>query len=184
MPMLKARAMTEQEADKLRHLAHSRTESHRKVQRARIVWLSQQGWRVPRIAEQVQLCDRTVRRWIQRFNREGLAGFEDEPRCGRPPTYTHEQVGEVIQTALTSPQVLNEMIQLDPPLPFGAWTLDRLAAYFKEYRGLRISRDRIAVLLRREGLKWRMQERWFSEQAKLAGKEGKADPLFAEKRGS
>jgi len=26
-----------------------------------------------------------------------------------------------------------------------------------------------------------MQERWFSEQAKLAGKEGKADPLFAEK---
>ena len=182
--MLKARAMTEEEADKLRKLAHSRTESHQKVQRARIVWLSREGWRVPRIAEEVHLCDRTVRRWIERFNREGLAGFEDEPRSWRPPTYTQEQVGEVIQTALTDPQVLSRTLQLDPPLPYGAWTLDRLAAYFKEYRNLPISRDRIAVLLRREGLRWRMQERWFSEQAKLAGKEGKADPLFAQKRGS
>lgn len=181
--MLKARPMTEEEAEKLRRLAHSRTEPHQKVQRARIVWLSREGWRVPSIAQEVQLCGRTVRRWIERFNQQGMAGFEDEPRSGRPPTYTQEQVGEVIQVALTEPQVLNETLQLDPPLPFGVWTLDRLAAYMREYRGIPISRDRIAVLLRREGLKWRMQERWFSEQAKLAGKEGKADALFAEKRG-
>ncbi len=181
--MLKVRVMTEEEADKLLRLAHSRTEPHHKVQRARIVWLNREGWRVARIAEEVHLCDRTVRRWIERFNHEGLAGFEDEPRSGRPPTYTQEQVGEVIQAALTGPQVLNQTLQLEPPLPFGAWTLDRLAVYLKEYRGIPISRDRISVLLRREGLKWRMQERWFSEQAKLAGKEGKADPLFAEKRG-
>ena len=181
--MLKVRAMTEQEADKLGKLAHSRTAPLSKVQRARIVWLSREGWRVARIAEEVQLCGRTVRRWIERFNREGLEGFEDEPRPGRPPTYTQEQVGEVIQAALTDPQTLSHSLQLAPPLPFGAWTLDRLAAYLQEYRGIPISRDRIAVLLRREGLKWRMQERWFSEQAKLAGKEGKADPIFAEKRG-
>src|SRR6476620_1765174 len=181
--MLKTRPMTEQEADRLRKLAHSRTEPHNKVQRARIVWLSREGWRISSIAQEVHLCDRTVRRWIERFNHEGFAGFEDEPRSGRPPTYTQEQVGEVIQTALTEPQMLSQTMQLDPPLPFGAWTLDRLAAYLKEYRDIPISRDRIAVLLRREGLKWRMQERWFSEQAKLAGKEGRADPFFAEKRG-
>lgn len=181
--MLKVRHMTEQEAGKLHKLAHSRTEPHQKVQRARIVWLNHQGWRVARIAQEVKLCDRTVRRWIERFNREGLAGFEDEPRSGRPPTYTHEQVGEVVQAALTDPQVLSQSLQLEPPLPFGAWTLDRLAAYLREYRGIPISRDRIAVLLRKEGLKWRMQERWFSEQARVAGKEGKAYPLFAEKRG-
>jgi len=151
--MLKARPVTAEETDKLRKLAHSRTEPHQKVQRARIVWLSTEGWRVPRIAEEVGLCGRTVRRWIERFNREGLAGFEDEPRTGRPPTYTQGQVGEVIQAALTAPQTLNETLHLDPPLPFGAWTLDRLAAYLREYRGIPISRDRIAVLLRREGLK-------------------------------
>lgn len=181
--MLKVRQMTQAEVEKIRKLAHSRTEPLRKVQRARIVWLSKEGWRVPKIAEQVHLCDRTVRRWIERFNKIGIAGFGDERRSGRPATYTQEQVGEVIQAALTDPLALNRTLQLDPPLPFGAWTLDRLAAYFKEYRGIPISRDRIAVLLRREGLKWRMQERWFSEQAKVAGKEGKADPLFAEKRG-
>jgi len=183
-PMLKVRQMSGAETDMLRKLAHSRTEPLQKVQRARIVWLSREGWRLPRIAQEVQLCDRTVRRWIERFNQEGLAGFEDEPRSGRPPTYTQEQGGEVIQTALTDPQILNQTLKLDPPLPFGAWTLDRLAAYMREYRNIPISRDRIAVLLRREGLRWRMQERWFSEQARLAGKEGKADSLFAEKRGS
>jgi transposase len=181
---LKVRAMTEDEAEKIRKLAHSRTEPLQKVQRARIVWLSREGWRVPTIAQHLHLCGRTVRRWIERFNQDGVAGFEDEPRPGRPPTYTQEQVSEVIQTALTDPQTISRELELDPPLPFGAWTLDRLAAYLKEYRNIPISRDRIAVLLRREGLKWRIQERWFSEQAKLAGKEGKADPLFAEKRGS
>src|SRR4051812_23500891 len=110
--MLKARPMSEQEAAKLRRLVHSRTEPHHMVQRARIVWLSKEGWRLGRIAQEVQVCGRTVRRWIERFNQEGLAGFEDEPRCGRPPVYTEEQVGEVIQTALTAPQVLNETMHL------------------------------------------------------------------------
>jgi transposase len=181
--MLRVREMTQQEVEKIRRLAHSRTEPLQKVQRARIVWLSKEGWRVPRIAEEVHLCGRTVRRWIKRFNHEGTAGFEDEPRSGRPPTYTPHQVSEVIQTALTDPQTLSVELGLDPPLPFGAWTLDRLAAYLSEHKAIPISRDRIAVLLRREGLKWRMQERWFSEQARLAGKEGKADPLYAQKRG-
>jgi transposase len=181
--MIRVREMTEQEAERVRKLAHSRTEPLQKVQRARIIWLSKEGWGAPRIAEELHLCGRTVRRWIERFNREGTAGFEDEPRTGRPPTYTSQQVSEVIQTALTDPQTVSVELGLDPPLPFGAWTLDRLATHLSEHRGIPISRDRIAVLLRREGLKWRMQERWFSEQARLGGKEGKADPQYAEKRG-
>jgi hypothetical protein len=36
------------------------------------------------IAEVLDCHPATVRRWISRFNREGLAGLADRPRCGRP----------------------------------------------------------------------------------------------------
>src|SRR5215216_3465129 len=47
-----------------------------------------------------------VRTWITRFNGAGLAGLEDRPRSGRPPTYTAEQVGQAVATALTNPEAL------------------------------------------------------------------------------
>jgi transposase len=59
-------------------------------------------------------------------------------------------------------------------LPFGAWTLDRLAAYLAEEEGIPIKRSRISEVLRTEGLRWRTQEGWFGERP---------DPAFAEKRG-
>jgi transposase len=184
--MLKVRELSEEEAKQVRKVAHSRTEQARRVQRANIILLSHEGKGVPQISRELNLSQISIRRWIKRFNSAGPQGLQalvDEPRPGRPPTYTQEQVSEVIATALTSPQVVSQQQQLEPPLPFGAWTLDRLAAYLSEHRDIPISRDRISVLLRREGLRWRTQERWFSEQARLAGKEGKADPLYAEKRG-
>ena len=36
------------------------------------------------IAELLECHPATVRRWIGRFNGEGLAGLADRPRCGRP----------------------------------------------------------------------------------------------------
>ena len=59
-------------------------------------------------------------------------------------------------------------------LPFASWTLDRLAAYLAEERGLPIKRSRIDEVLIAEGLRWRHQETWFGERV---------DPAFAEKRG-
>ena len=68
--------------------------------------------------------------------------------------------------SLTDPQVLG--------LPFASWTLDRLAAYLSEERGIAIKRSRIGEVLQAEGLRWRTQEGWFGERP---------DPAFAEKRG-
>ena len=55
-----------------------------------------------------------------------------------------------------------------------AWTLDRLAAYLHEHKGVAMKRSRIDEILLREGLRWRRQETWFGERV---------DPAFAEKRG-
>ena len=96
----------------------------------------------------------------------GLAGLQDKPRQGRPPTYTRDEVGVVVATALTDPQTLD--------LPFKSWTLDRLVAYLAEQKGIAMKRSRIDEPLIAEGLRWRKEETWFGERV---------DPDFAEKRG-
>jgi transposase len=121
---------------------------------------------VPAIAQQLGIHEQTARLWVVRFNKSGPKGLEDEPRPGHRPTYTPEQVGEVVATALTDPQTLE--------LPFASWTLDRLEAYLIEVKGIAMKRSRIDEVLIAEGLRWRKQETWFGERV---------DPAFAEKRG-
>lgn len=156
----------EDERAALERLAHSRTGAARLVERARVVWAAVQGERVDSIAVRFRLSPATVYLWLHRFNDAGLAGLEDKPRHGRPPTYTTEQVATVVATALAKPQTLG--------LPFAAWTLDRLAAYLAEQQGIAMKRSRIDELLIAEGLRWRKEETWFGERV---------DPAFAEKRG-
>jgi transposase len=164
--MLRLRELTAEETAAIKRLAHARTEAARAVERATIIWLASQGARVAAIARQLGLTEATVRLWLKRFNKEGLAGLADRPRSGAPPTYTSAQVGAVLAASLTNPSALG--------LPFGCWTLDRLEIYLNEERGLPIKRSRIGELLVAEGLKWRAQETWFGERV---------DPAFAEKRG-
>ena len=163
---LRVRDLTPDERASLQRLAQSRTEPARAVERARIIWRAHHGERVPAIAAALRLTEPTVRRWLKRFNATGWAGLQDQPRAGRPPTYTPDEVGAVIAASLTDPQRLD--------LPFAAWTLDRLAAYVQEAKGIAMKRSRIDELLRAEGLRWRNQETWFGERV---------DPACAEKRG-
>lgn len=164
--LLTLRPLSREEAAAVERLARSRTAPARAVERARIVELAHRGWRVPAIARDVGVSERTARRWLGRFDERGLDGLADAPRAGRPPTYTPEEVGEVVAASLTKPDDLG--------LPFGGWTLDRLAAYLNEERGIAIRRSRIGEILVAEGLRWRTQETWFGERP---------DPAFAEKRG-
>jgi transposase len=181
--VLWVRDLTDDERTVLERLVRSRTEAVRRVERARIIWQSSQRGRVPAIAAELGITERTVRLWVKRFNAAGLDGLVDEPRSGHPPTYTPEQVGEVLAAALSKPADLS--------LPFGSWTLDRLAAYLNEQKGLPIKRSRIDELLIEEGLRWRIQEGWFGERAGRekapdgAGptRDRPVDPEFARKRG-
>ena len=164
--VLRLRELTAEERAAIDQLAHARTAPARRVERARIIAYASRGEGAPAIAERLRLDAYTVRGWIHRFNAEGLAGLEDRPRAGRPPTYAPEQVATVIAAALTDPRALD--------LPFASWTLDRLAAYLNERKGIAIKRSRIDEILLAEGLRWHRHESWFG---------ARVDPEFAEKRG-
>jgi|tagenome__1003787_1003787.scaffolds.fasta_scaffold20393909_1 transposase len=168
---LKVRPLTAEERTELQRRAQSRTEAARVVERARIVWAVHQGERVPAVARRLSLGTDVVRKWVRRFNDEGVPGLADRPRSGRPVTYSTEQVVQVLATAVTDPKGLG--------LPFGCWTLDRLTTYLHERPAeaggpLPISRSQLDRLLAGEGLRWRKEETWFGERV---------DPQFAEKRG-
>lgn len=165
-PPVFLRDLTAEEASAVKALAHSRTAPAQRVERARLIWRASRGETPPYIAAALGLDAETVRRRIRRFNTEGLGALEDHHRSGRPPTYTVDEVAIVIAAALTDPRGLG--------LPFAAWTLDRLAAYLLEHKGIAMRRSRIDEILLAEGLRWRRHESWFGERV---------DPGFAEKRG-
>jgi transposase len=167
MPIImKLRELTADERDELERLSRSRTAPAREVERAKILLCASRGQHVPAIAEQMHLTAHCVRERIRRFNHEGLAALQDQPRPGRPAQYNPEQVSLVVQTALTKPTDLG--------LPFAAWTQVRLQDYLNEQQQLPIKRSRIGELLAREGLRWREDETWFSTTV---------DPEFVKKRG-
>ena len=163
---LRMRVLSTEEELALREVAQSRTAEARLRDRARICWRSHQGQSVAAIKDEMRIADGTVRLWITRFNTDGLAGLRDRRRGGRPATYSPEQMGELIAASLTNPRDLGQ--------PFASWTLDRLATFLHEERGIAIKRSRIGEILQREGLRWRQPETWFGERP---------DPAFAAKRG-
>jgi transposase len=165
-PPVCLRALTDEERSAIEALVRSRTAPTRRVERARIVWRASRGETPPAIAAALGLAAETVRSRIRRFNAEGLAALEDHHRSGRPATYSAEEVATAIAAALTDPRRLG--------LPFAAWTLDRLAAFLLEEKGIAMRRSRIDEILLREGLRWRRHETWFG---------ARVDPEFAEKRG-
>jgi transposase len=165
-PYVRVRTLTPDEYATLKRMAAARKLAAGRVKRAQIMLLSNQGYTVHEIATQLNINERTPRRWIGRFNRLGIAGLEEGPRNGRPPIYSTQDVGVVIQMALTPPKEF--------ALPFGSWTLDRLVAYLTEVKGIAIKRSRIREIFRHEGLRWWQEEGWFGERV---------DPDFAEKRG-
>ena len=165
-PLVCLRKLTVEEASAVEGLARSRTAAARRVERARVIWRASRDETPPSIAEALGVSAETVRRRIRRFNAEGLAALEDHHRSGRPATYSADEVAALITAALTSPRHLG--------LPFASWTLDRLAAYLQEHKGIAMRRSRMDEILLKEGLRWRRQETWFGERV---------DPEFAEKRG-
>ena len=165
-PFKRVKMLDADEYRVLKRAVASRKIAAGKARRAKIVLLSNQGLTAREIAAELGCNERTALKWIGRFNRHGVAGLEEVLRSGRPRVYGPEDVGAVIQAALTPPQELG--------LPFASWTLDRLVSYLGEAKGVGMGRTRVAEVLTNEGLRWRKQEGWFGERV---------DPEFAVKRG-
>jgi transposase len=169
---IKLRSLTTEEETEIRRLASSRKESYRLVQRAKVIvaLLDDPKLHATNAGLKVGFAGRQSGvTWVKRFNAKGLAGLEDEPKAGRPPTHPPSVRSALISLAQQKPDTLG--------YPFKLWTLERLQTAFQERHGVHLSDSTIWEWVEAEGFKWRRQQSWFHDAEKH-------DPEFVEKRGA
>ena len=79
--------LSEEERAVLLSLARSYTLPYWQVTRAQMVLMAADGLRNDEIATRVNCRREVVSQWRKRFFEQRLAGLEDRPRRGRPPTF-------------------------------------------------------------------------------------------------
>jgi len=94
--------------------------------RLQIIMLSAAGKRVPEISEEVNLHPINVRKWIHRFNEQGLEGLRSGKSPGRPPVFSEEQRAQIVQISRTNPRQFG--------LHYTRWSLQRLRRYLMEHQ--------------------------------------------------
>jgi hypothetical protein len=79
--------LTGEERVVLESLARSYTLPYGQVTRAQMVLMAADGLRNDQIAARLRCGRDVVSQWRKRFFEQRLAGLEDRPRRGRPPTF-------------------------------------------------------------------------------------------------
>jgi transposase len=122
----------------LADLAQSRERAE--ADRARCILLTLSGWTSPMLAEAFGVREDTVRLWRMVFMTGGVAALKRHAPPGPSPVKA-ERALKVAEEVLSAPVA-------DRP----NWTLPRLADEVKRRAGVRISRSRLSVVLRKRGI--------------------------------
>lgn len=146
-------------AEERRHLkAGLRSADVCRVRRCQILFASESGAGVPRIARPRGCSEQTVRNTIHAFNTQGVACLQ---RASSRPHTTRERVGS------TAAQRLPALLHQSPRSfghPTSLWTLEG-AAEVSFAQGLtpqRVSREASRTALRRLGVSWQRAKRWIT----------------------
>lgn len=168
---VKLRTLTTEEITEIKRLAAAHKESIRIVQRARVIaymmedpnlYATEAGYKAGFKSSAIGA------EWVQRFNKDGVKGLEDQPRPGRKAIHKPEVKSALIALAIQKPRGLG--------YPFELWTLERLQRAFEERNHTHLSDSTIWEWLDAEGLEWKRQQSWFHNAEK-------SDEEFVEKRG-
>jgi transposase len=156
--------LDDSEAGKIRRLAGARHAPADWSERARIVALSWDGLGVAAIAGQAGCHENKVRRWLHRFNAEGIDGLGDRPGAGRKRRITEAQRSAIIALARSVPpgrlarDATGELSADDERGP-AQWTLDTLAQTARD-AGIQVGRSQVRRILLAEKVRWRRTHSW------------------------
>jgi transposase len=163
------------EERKIRKLAGTRHAPADWTERARIVALSWDGLAVPAIAGQLGCHPKKARRWLHRFNADGLDGLGDRPGAGRRRRITEAQRSAIIALARSAPPGRLERdgageLAAEAEDGPAQWTLDTLSQAARD-AGITVGRSQVRRILLAEKVRWRRTHSWAAS----------TDPGFAPK---
>lgn len=143
MPLRYVRALTAQERAALTEL-YKTSPAVAVAHRSHAILLSADGWQATQIAELLRVDQSTVHRWLDRFEANGLAGLSSQWSDGRPPAWDESYAWLLVETMRHDPRWYG--------LEQSLWTCALLAGYLAEQTGIRLSAERVRVLLHQHGL--------------------------------
>lgn len=117
------------------------------IRRVRAVRLSGKGWHVSKIAEALDVCNRSVRNWINWYEQEGLEGLRTDERPGRPPKIDQHYRDLLTAAVQKQPREMG--------YPFNRWTLKRLVRHMEEKTGVSVTPERISQVLHEMGFTYK-----------------------------
>ena len=121
--------------------------------RAHIILLSSQGYSSTEITSLVGRHPASVRKWIHRYNEQGISSLINAPSPGRKRSYIEEQAQKMVEIALTEPRALGQ--------PYSRWSLHRLVRYLIETGVVEtISHDTVWRILRARGIHFQKGKGW------------------------
>lgn len=137
-------AQTPEQLEMLQEL-YRRTKDVRLRQRVQIILLAAEKKLVAAsIGEIVRLDEQSVRRWLKRYQAEGIEGLRDAPRPGAPTVVTPDYRAKLVSAVRRRPRSLDQ--------PFSLWTCQRLANYLAEATGIRVSDETVRRYLEAAGI--------------------------------
>lgn len=128
----------------------------RLYKRARVIWLSAiKRLKAPEIVKIVDLHLNKVRKYIWRFNQEGIVGLYQKPSGGRPREIKEKQRTEIIRLLKTKPGAFG--------LAWSSWSLRGLCAIaIKEKVVKTISPEWMRRVIAEEGYSYKRSKRWIN----------------------
>ena len=144
--MNRVHALSAEELDALETLYRQTSEADVRS-RCQMILLSNEGRSPPRIAEQVRFSRRTVTRFIQRYESEGIQGLMTKPRSGRPPKVTAAYEAQLLELVEQQPRGLD--------LPYSNWTTANLAEHLAGSTGIELSARQVENILKANN--WRLR---------------------------
>jgi transposase len=144
---MKALRITDLSPDALRELDHlyrSTRDAQLRTRVHMVLLAVEKGLVAAEIADIVRTDEQTVRRWLKRYQSQGLDGLYDSPRPGCPRKVTDAYLNELMEVVRQSPATFQ--------LSFTSWTHDRLADFMARRTGIAVNPETVRLHLRESGV--------------------------------
>lgn len=105
------------------------------------------------VADIFEVCERTLERWVERFNRRGIDGLIDAPRSGAPPKIRPEETRELL-----------ELLDHPEEVQVTHWTGKKFHGFLREELGIEIGYSTLMAWLHDQDYRLKVPQPWPDRQ--------------------